>query len=235
MGSRADGNQVFVVSRFCRRENKEKECGALASVQNRIARPVAALVVADENLGDLWVPERLAGVVWQQVLLRDVGDVFRLGILGEQMIIGLVLVRAHFLRDRLVPLLGVAEERIDIEHDAPERIDPVPHDLANGVFRVSNFIHVATHYTNPNPELWHSVAILLNVCSTSQILLQVTQPSSQLHGATIVDKAGTTPLRPLAIMRQRATFPHVVSKIQRSEVVVNPCFRMHDNQMRDKI
>src|SRR5262249_49814639 len=39
------------------------------SVQQRIARPVAAVVISVENFGDLRMPERLAGVVRQQVLL----------------------------------------------------------------------------------------------------------------------------------------------------------------------
>ena len=67
---------------------------ARVSVQHRIARPVTAVVVALEHLGDLRMPDRLAGRVGQQVLLRHIGDVFVLRVLGEQMIERLVLAAA---------------------------------------------------------------------------------------------------------------------------------------------
>src|ERR1700738_3362687 len=63
------------------------------SIQRWVAWAIAARFVLDENLGDLRVPDRLAGIVRQQILLGDVGDVFGFRILGEQMIERLVLVR----------------------------------------------------------------------------------------------------------------------------------------------
>src|SRR4051812_10223017 len=78
-----------------------------ALIQRGIARPVAAGFVLDENLGDLRMPDRLAGIVGQKVLLRNIGDVFGLRVLGEQVIERLVLVRANVLRDRKPPFLGV--------------------------------------------------------------------------------------------------------------------------------
>ena len=65
----------------------------------------------------------------KQVLLRDVGDVLRLRVLGEQMVVGLLLVRPDLLGDRQPPLLGVVELGIDVEDDAAERIEAVAHDL----------------------------------------------------------------------------------------------------------
>jgi two-component sensor histidine kinase len=125
-----------------RRENGRQSAAPAVSVQHRVARPVAAFVIAHENLCDLRVPQRLTGVVGQQVLFRHIRHVFRLRIFGEQMIIRLILVRADLGGYRLIPFLSIAEERVDIEYDAPEWINPVPHDLPDGVFRVSNFIHV---------------------------------------------------------------------------------------------
>ena len=46
------------------------------------------------------------------------------------MVEGLVLAGAHVFGDRLPPFLGVVEHRVDVEHDAAERIKPVPDDLA---------------------------------------------------------------------------------------------------------
>ena len=75
---------------------------------------------------------RLAGVVGQQVLLRDIGHVGGLRVLGQQVIEGLVAARADFLGNRGQPLLGVGEHRIDIEDHAPERIEAVLHHLSDG-------------------------------------------------------------------------------------------------------
>src|SRR5258708_30672563 len=90
------------------------------------------------------------------------------------MVVGLILVRTHLGGNGLVPLLGVAEERVDIEHHAPERIDAVSHDLTDGIFRAPNFTHSSHPLSHDPPELWRSAAILLNACSVSQILLQIT-------------------------------------------------------------
>ena len=70
---------------------------------------VGAVLQVGEHLGDLGMLDRVAGVVADQVLLRDVGDVVGVRALGQQVVEGLVLARPDVLRDRLVPLLGVAE------------------------------------------------------------------------------------------------------------------------------
>ena len=85
--------------------------------------------------------DRLAGIVRQQVLLGDIGDVFRIRILREQVIERLVLVGPHLLGDRQPPLLGVVEFRIDVEDHAPEREDPVAHDLSDLEFGGPRFNH----------------------------------------------------------------------------------------------
>ncbi len=110
-------------------------------VHRRRAGAIAAFAVLDEDFGDLRMAHRLAALVGQQVLLRDIGDVFGLVVFGEQMIERLILVRPHFGRDRLVPFLGIVEHRIDIEHDAAKRIEAVPDDLADLIFGVPNLVH----------------------------------------------------------------------------------------------
>src|ERR1700741_775155 len=57
------------------------------------------------------------------------------------MIERLVLVRTDFRGDRLVPFVGIVEHRIDVEHDAAERIEAVPDDLADLIFGVANLAH----------------------------------------------------------------------------------------------
>src|SRR4249920_3089068 len=84
---------------------------------------------------------RLAAVVRQKILLGDVGDVFGFVVLGEQMIERLILVRADFSRDRLVPFFRVAEDRINVEHDAAERIKAVTNHLADLKFGVADLVH----------------------------------------------------------------------------------------------
>src|ERR1700688_4611095 len=57
------------------------------------------------------------------------------------MIERLVLVTTDFRGDRLVPFVGIVEHRIDVEHDAAERIEAVPDDLADLIFGVANLAH----------------------------------------------------------------------------------------------
>jgi len=84
---------------------------------------------------------RFAALIRQKILLGDIGDVFGVVVLGEQMIERLILVRTHVGRDRLVPFLGIVENRIDIEYDAAERVEAVPDDLADLVLGVPNLVH----------------------------------------------------------------------------------------------
>jgi hypothetical protein len=74
--------------------------------------------------------QRRPGRVGEQVLLRDVGHILGVGVLGEQMIEGLLFLRPDLLGDRLPPFIGGIEDRIDIENDAAERVNAVAHDLA---------------------------------------------------------------------------------------------------------
>ena len=53
--------------------------------------------------------DRLVALVRDEVLLADVGDVALLGVLGEQMVEGLVLRRADRFGDRLVPFSLLAK------------------------------------------------------------------------------------------------------------------------------
>src|SRR5687767_10121578 len=65
--------------------------GAGARSVRRLAAPVEALLEAAEKVAHLRVPHRLAAVVGQKVLLRHIGDVLGLGVLGEEVIERLVL------------------------------------------------------------------------------------------------------------------------------------------------
>ena len=106
------------------------------SVGDACADAIATAAVDLEHLVDLGVPQRLAGHVGQEVLLRDVGDVFGLLVLGEEMVERLVLRGPDLLGDRQPPFLGVAERRIDVEDHAAEREDPVLDDLPDREFGV---------------------------------------------------------------------------------------------------
>jgi hypothetical protein len=61
----------------------------------------------------------------------------------------------------LVPFLGIAEDRIDIEHDAAERKQAVPDHLADLVFSDAELVHGRNEIT----ELWRPAGRALNVCS----------------------------------------------------------------------
>src|SRR5215469_8395898 len=44
----------------------------------------------------------------------------------------LVAPRPHFLRNGRQPFLSIGKYRVDVENDAPERINPMLHNLADG-------------------------------------------------------------------------------------------------------
>src|ERR1700691_3704522 len=95
---------------------------------------------------------RLAAIIGQKILLGDVGDVFGLIVLSEQMVEGLVLVRTDLRRDRLVPFLGVVEDGIDVEDNAAERKQAVPDYLADLKFGAPKVIHG----DNETTQLWRA-------------------------------------------------------------------------------
>jgi len=97
---------------------------------------VAARLVAFEQPRDRRMIDGLAAVVVEQVLLADIGDIAALGILGEQVVKGLVLARAQILGDRFIPVVAVGEDRIDVEDHAAEIEHPVTHDIADREARV---------------------------------------------------------------------------------------------------
>src|SRR5262245_36074233 len=86
--------------------------------------------------------DRLAAVIDQQILFGDIGDVGCLRILRQQVIERLMLPRPHFRRNRLVPLLRVGEDGIDVEDNAAERKQAMLDDLSDlklGLFYLRHF------------------------------------------------------------------------------------------------
>ncbi len=61
-----------------------------------------------EMILDLRMAQGTVGIVDQQVLLRHIGDVFRLRVLGEEVVEGLVLPGAQMLRNGEPPFLELA-------------------------------------------------------------------------------------------------------------------------------
>src|SRR6185295_6878375 len=116
-------------------------CLGARSVNLRIARTVCAALVAHEDFGNVGVADRLVRRIRQQILFRDVSDVFGFQIFGEQVIKRLILVGTYVGGDRLQPFLGVVEHRIDIENDAAERMHAVLHHLTNLELGFSHLVH----------------------------------------------------------------------------------------------
>src|SRR4051794_9259535 len=76
--------------------------------------------------------DRLVAFIDDQVLLTDVGDVGRLRVLREQVVIWLLLSWPDRLRDRLVPFVAIGEGGVDVENDATEVEDAVTDDFSDG-------------------------------------------------------------------------------------------------------
>jgi hypothetical protein len=100
--------------------------------------PIAGLF---EEFGELRMANRFARTVVQQVLFRDVGDVFRVVVFRQKMIEGLLFRRTNLGWYRLVPLLGVRKHRIDVKDHTPKREEAVTDDLSYSKFRDFCFTH----------------------------------------------------------------------------------------------
>src|SRR5487761_1789324 len=98
--------------------------GAARGLDDAAARLLQALApqhvaVAGDALEqhfDHRMVDRAAAAVGDEVLLGNIGLVgAALGILRQEMIEGLILRRAALGGNRLVPFLGIAEQRVDVE------------------------------------------------------------------------------------------------------------------------
>ena len=102
---------------------------ASVSVGVTAAQDVAAVFKAREKRRDFGMSNRCSRVVKHQVLLGNIGDIGRLIVFSEQVVIRLVLGGTHLFGNRLPPFLGIGEDGIDIIDHAPERVVPVVHDI----------------------------------------------------------------------------------------------------------
>jgi len=107
------------------------------SVLDAILRDITTVFETIEDQFELRVSAGREALVRDEVLLGDVGDVGRVIRFGEDVIIGLVLVGSDLGGNRQPPLLGVIEERIDIEDHAPKGAEAMYHDVSDSEFRFS--------------------------------------------------------------------------------------------------
>ncbi len=84
---------------------------------------------AFEDLRNIGMCDLGRAVVRRQVLLRDIGDIMGPLILREEMVIGLVLFRADFFRDGVIPFVGIGKDRVHIENHAAKIKQTVSYDL----------------------------------------------------------------------------------------------------------
>src|SRR4051812_14702036 len=96
------------------------------------AEAVTAGCIVFEQAADGGMLDRLVALVVEQILLADIGDIAAVAIVGEQMVERLVLVRPDLLRDRVIPFVGVGEDRIDVEDHAANVEHAVADHVADG-------------------------------------------------------------------------------------------------------
>ena len=92
---------------------------------------INAVVRPNESLVDLRMAHRVAGSVGDEVLFRDIGDIFGFGVFGEEMVERLILVRPNLFRDRQPPFLRVGKHGVDVVDHAAKWIAAVPDDLTD--------------------------------------------------------------------------------------------------------
>ena len=88
-----------------------------------------------EQVRDIGMFNRDAGVIGHKVLFADIGDIVALIVLGQKVIKRLILDRTAFFGDRRIPLIGICEFWIDIENDPSKRVFLVPDHLSEIIFR----------------------------------------------------------------------------------------------------
>ena len=98
---------------------------------------VTAVSEAVEKIPDRGMFDRSLAAVILQILLADVSNVTCLGILGEQMVEGLVLGRSRLLRDSFIPFLAIGKDRIDVEDHAAEIEQAMPNHVPDREPRIS--------------------------------------------------------------------------------------------------
>src|SRR4030067_614430 len=133
------------------------------------------------------MPQRLVRGVGHEILLRHIGDVFGVGVLGEQMIEGLILVGSDLLGNGAVPLLGIAEGRVHVEDHAAKRIDPVlDHMNCSGV----SLIQVSK---------WRWMAAVMERMSSAWLLVR-----GILSSLTLTSKQARVPILMQRTIQMRA-------------------------------
>ena len=106
--------------------------GCCASVELELQRILAVFEVAEQVL-DIRVADRFAGIIGNQILLRHIGHVVALIVLGQKVIERLVLRRAAFLWNGVIPLLGIGKNSVHIENNPPKRVFAMPDHLAQPI------------------------------------------------------------------------------------------------------
>ena len=100
-------------------------------MRQRVAQLVMTRMTLFEVIHDAGVLHRYWIFFHHEVLFRDIGFVAARLVLRQQVIEGLVLVRADLFRDRLVPGFCVGVLRIDIINHPAKTEETVRDDLAD--------------------------------------------------------------------------------------------------------
>lgn len=102
-------------------------------IQLKVQRILAVFERA-EQIGNIGMFNRLARIIGNKVLFRNVGHIKTLIVFGQQVIKRLVLDRAAFLGNRLVPVFGVGKNGIHVKDHAAKRVFLVTDNLSQMVF-----------------------------------------------------------------------------------------------------
>jgi hypothetical protein len=94
---------------------------------------VVAVREAVEHFIYIGVRDWLAGLVGQQVLFRDIGNIRTVIIFCEQVIKRLIFLWANLFRNRQPPFLVIIKLRVDVENSSTKRIDTVTNKFTNAV------------------------------------------------------------------------------------------------------
>jgi len=101
---------------------------------------ISTRIGAIENQGELRVTARLTGLIQHEILLRHIGHIGGLIILGQEVIIGLVLGWPNLLGNREPPFVRIIERGINIKDDSAKWMNPVAYDFSDSKASLSHIL-----------------------------------------------------------------------------------------------
>jgi hypothetical protein len=114
---------------------------------------ISTRIGAIENQGELRVTARLTRLIQNEILLRHIGHIGGLIILGQEVIVGLVLGWPNLFGNREPPFVRIIERGINIKDDSAKWMNPVTYDFPDSKASLSHILQFPLLSSNSSLSL----------------------------------------------------------------------------------